>query len=106
MSRRREIGRDVASLIEDGVAGFDRHFLDELTNAELVPSDYFNAHNIFIRVEVQHHQTFFGAEGFCRDHLRIAQADVSGGGFGVDLDHRRFGDRNDETLNAALPSIR
>src|SRR6266566_2420633 len=101
----RETGGNVTSLIENGVAGLDWYFFDEFADAEFMLSDHFNAHNIFIRVEVEHHEAFLRAERFCRNYFRVAQTDVSGRGFGVDLDHRRFRDRNDETFNAALPSI-
>src|SRR2546429_7163358 len=102
MSRGLQIGCHVASLIEHGVARLDRYLFDELANAELVLADYFNADNVLIRIEVQHHETLLRTEGFCRDNFRAAQPDVSRRSFGVDLDNRRFGDWNHETLNAAL----
>ena len=104
--RGLQIGGNVAGLVEHGITGFDRHLLDEFTYAELLLPDYFNPDNVFIRIEVQHDQTFFRTEGFCGHYFGVAQPDISCRRFRVDFDDRRLGDRNHKTFKLALPSIR
>ena len=101
-----QIGGNVAGLIEHGVARFDRNLFDEFADAELLLANDFDAHDIFIRIEGKHYKAFFRAEGFRCDHFCVAEPDVGCGGFRVDLDNWRFGDRNHEAFKRALPSIR
>src|SRR4051812_20208059 len=103
---RLEIGCHVASLIKDVLGSGDRHLLNERANAELLLPNDLDPYDVALRVEVQHNKTFLGPERLGRGYRGIAQPDVRCGRLGVDLNDWRLGDRDDESLNAALPNTR
>ena len=110
MNRRKsdclQISRYIAGFVQNRITGFHWHVLDEFADAKFLLPDDFDTNNIPGGIVVDHHETLLRSVRLGADNRSAPEPHVGSSCLGVSFHDRRFGDLNDECLNAFRPSIR
>ena len=75
---------------------------DQLADTELMLADDLDAKHVAFGIEIEHYEAVVGTEGLGANDLPLPKPDIGGRGFGIDLDDRRFGDRDDEPASSSI----